>query len=95
MEINPNKNSNEASESSDQKDKGLFPNSRRFNPEDYVTLLEIGRGNYSSIYLVEDKTTKTLYAMKIYLKSRVESLRKKGEVLMEKHVLEKSPRTSM
>ena len=27
--------------------------------------------------------------MKVYLKMRVENLRKKGEVLMEKHALEK------
>ena len=52
-------------------------------------MLEIGHGNYSTIYLMEDKHTKILYAMKMYLKMRVESLKKKGEVLMEKHALEK------
>jgi serine/threonine protein kinase len=51
--------------------------------------MEIGRGNYSSIFLVEEKQSKFLCAMKIYMKTRVENLRKKGEVLMEKHVLEK------
>ena len=51
--------------------------------------MEIGKGNYSSIYLIEEKKSKLLFAMKIYLKMRVENLRKKGEVLMEKHALEK------
>ena len=37
---------------------------------------------------MEEKTTKILFAMKVYLKMRVENLRKKGEVLMEKHALE-------
>ncbi len=67
----------------------MFSNSKRFVPEDYVSLMEIGRGNYSSIFLVEEKKSKLLCAMKIYMKMRVENLRKKGEVLMEKHVLEK------
>lgn len=51
--------------------------------------MEIGKGNYSSIYLIEEKKSKLLFAMKVYLKMRVENLRKKGEVLMEKHALEK------
>ena len=49
----------------------IFSNSKRFNPDDYVSLVEIGKGNYSSIYLIEDKTTKLLYEMKIYMKIRV------------------------
>ena len=51
--------------------------------------MEIGKGNYSIFYLIEEKKSKLLFAMKVYLKMRVENLRKKGEVLMEKHALEK------
>jgi serine/threonine protein kinase len=61
----------------------------KFNPDDYVVMLQIGVGNFSELHLVEHKETKYLYAMKMFTKMRVEQLRKQEDVLMEKHVMEK------
>lgn len=60
-----------------------------FNPDDYVILMMIGKGNFSEMYLVEHKETKILYAMKLFLKARVEQIKKQEDVLMEKHVMQK------
>ena len=59
------------------------------NPEDYVQLMKIGEGNFSEIFLVENKETKLLYALKQFIKRRVEQLKKQEEVLMEKYVMNK------
>lgn len=63
----------------------------RFNPDDYTMMMEIGRGNFSELLMVEHKTTKVLYCMKMFTKQRVEQLKKQEDVLMEKHVMEKVP----
>jgi serine/threonine protein kinase len=65
--------------------------SKNINPDDYVTLMLIGQGNFSELYLVEHKTTKILYTMKMFTKMRVEQLRRQEDVLMEKHVMNKVP----
>jgi serine/threonine protein kinase len=62
---------------------------KNFNPDDYIELMMIGHGNFSELYLVENKHTKILYAMKTFNKTRVEQLKKQEDVLMEKHVMEK------
>ena len=62
---------------------------KNFNLEDYILMLSIGTGNFSEVHLVENKTTKILYAMKSFEKRRVESLHKERDVLMEKYALEK------
>lgn len=64
---------------------------KNFNLDDYITMLLIGSGNFSEIYMVEHKVTKILYAMKSFSKIRVEQLHKQEDVLMEKHVMEKIP----
>jgi serine/threonine protein kinase len=60
-----------------------------FDPDDYVEMMQIGQGNFSELLLVEHKTTKVLYAMKIFQKMRVEQLKKQEDVLIEKHVMKK------
>lgn len=60
-----------------------------FNPEDFVIMMTIGRGNFSEVFLVENVESKILYAMKQFLKKRIEQLKKQEEVLMEKHVMNK------
>ena len=62
---------------------------KNFNLDDYITMMLIGSGNFSEIYMVEHKTTKILYSMKTFQKMRVEQLHKEIDVLMEKHVMEK------
>jgi serine/threonine protein kinase len=59
------------------------------NPEDYLSLMQIGQGNFSELYMVEHKDTKILYTLKMFTKMRVESLKKQEDVLMEKHVMGK------
>jgi serine/threonine protein kinase len=59
------------------------------DPEDYVSLMQIGQGNFSELYMVEHKDTKILYTLKMFTKMRVESLKKQEDVLMEKHVMGK------
>ncbi len=59
------------------------------NPDEYVTMMQIGQGNFSELYLVEHKDTKVLYAMKMFTKQRIEQLKKQEDVLMEKHVMNK------
>lgn len=59
------------------------------NPENYVQLMRIGEGNFSEVFLVENKDTKLLYALKQFVKRRVEQLKKQEEVLMEKYVMNK------
>jgi hypothetical protein len=70
--------------SSDTNKKEIF-----INPDDYVQLMKIGEGNFSEIYLVENKESKLLYALKQFVKRRVEQLKKQEEVLMEKYVMSK------
>jgi len=60
-----------------------------FNPDEFVIMMTIGRGNFSEVFLVENVNTKILYAMKQFLKQRIEQLKKQEEVLMEKHVMNK------
>lgn len=81
MEINKINKSNQDNNS---KNKGKI-----FNPDDYVILMTIGTGNFSEIFLVENIHTKVLYAMKQFLRRRVEQIKKQEEVLMEKHVVNK------
>ena len=73
----------------ENKEKNKKKRGKNFNPDDYVLMLLIGTGNFSSIHLVEHKETKILYALKSFEKRRVESLHKERDVLMEKHALEK------
>ena len=80
-----NLNNNENKEESKKEEK----KGKNFNPEDYIIMLSIGTGNFSEVHLVENKTTKILYAMKSFEKRRVESLHKERDVLMEKYALEK------
>ena len=65
--------------------------SNKLNPDDYVTLTQIGWGNFSDLFLVEHKITKELFCLKVFEKNKVERLRKEGDVLMEKHVMGKVP----
>lgn len=64
-------------------------NDNSFDPSEFVTLMKIGEGNFSEIFLVENKETKVLYALKQFVKRRVEQLKKQEEVLMEKYVMNK------
>ena len=65
--------------------------SKTFNPNDYITLMQIGQGNFSEVFLVEHKTTKILYTLKMFTKLRVEQVKRQEDVLMEKHVMNKVP----
>ena len=76
-----NKNINEKKE---QKMKG-----KNFNLDDYIPMILIGTGNFSTVQMVEHRETKILYALKSFEKRRVESLHKERDVLMEKYALEK------
>jgi len=71
------------------KENNIPNKSNTFNPEEYVMMMKIGQGNFSEILLVENKNTKKLYAMKQFLRQRIEQLKKQEEVLMEKHVMSK------
>ena len=76
-------------EKKDEKKPSNEKRGKNFNLEDYILMLSIGTGNFSEVHLVENKTTKILYAMKSFEKRRVESLHKERDVLMEKYALEK------
>ena len=80
------KEENKQPEEAPPKKKG-----KNFNLDDYISMMLIGSGNFSEIYMVEHKVTKILYAMKTFSKMRVEQLHKQEDVLMEKHVMEKIP----
>lgn len=94
-----NEESNDASSSSKQnpqteeETKEDFQSKKKkgtnFNLDDYMTMMLIGSGNFSEIYMVEHKVTKILYSMKSFQKMRIEQLHKQEDVLMEKHVMEK------
>ena len=85
------KESNVSKEEEKKEDTALPPKKKgkNFKLNDYVCMMLIGSGNFSEIYMVEDKVTKILYAMKTFSKMRVEQLHKQEDVLMEKHVMEK------
>ena len=94
-EQNLNDNSNKESTTNKEEPKKEEQKSskgkkgKNFNTDDFIVMLSIGTGNFSEVHLVENKTTKFLYAMKSFEKRRVESLHKERDVLMEKYALEK------
>lgn len=57
--------------------------------EDFEVIKQIGTGNFSEIYLVEEKRTKKQYALKVVNKVKVQKLHKENDCLMEKYVLNK------
>jgi serine/threonine protein kinase len=65
---------------------------KTFDVSDYLMMMQIGSGNFSELYMVENKETKILYTMKTFTKARCEQLKKQEDVLMEKHVMNKLPR---
>lgn len=75
--------------SNKEEEKKAENKSLTFNPDEYVIMMTIGRGNFSEVFLVENINTKILYAMKQFLKQRIDQLKKQEEVLMEKHVMNK------
>jgi len=97
------KNSNEVNNENinDKSEKEVIPivnsnnntqkstKNKKFNPSDYITLLSIGNGNFSEVFMVEHIETKILYSLKMFTKKRVEMVKKQEDVLMEKHVMEK------
>ena len=94
-EQNSNDNSNKESTTNKEEPKkeeqksSKVKKGKNFNTDDFIVMLSIGTGNFSEVHLVENKTTKILYAMKSFEKRRVESLHKERDVLMEKYALEK------
>ena len=82
--VKKEENTKKEESNSDNKNTG-----KNFNLDDYIVMLSIGTGNFSEVHLVEHKKTKILYAMKSFLKRKVESLHKERDVLMEKYALEK------
>lgn len=91
-----NKNIIEQNNRLDENKKDINSNDKKgnekeisINPDDYVQLMKIGEGNFSEVYLVENKETKVLYALKQFVKRRVEQLKKQEDVLMEKYVMNK------
>ena len=82
-----NSNNKENINNIENKKKQISNNT--FNPDDYLIMMKIGQGNFSEVFLVENINTKVLYAMKQFLRQRVEQLKKQEEVLMEKHVMNK------
>ena len=83
-----NLNSNQTEEKVD-KTESQDPKIKRFNTDNYITLMSIGQGNFSEVFMVEHIETKVLYSLKMFTKKRVEMLKKQEDVLMEKHVMEK------
>ncbi len=76
---------------SDKSTTNTTTNKYSYDPDDYVTMMLIGQGNFSELYMVEHKTTKILYTQKMFTKRRVEQIKKQCDVLMEKHVMKKLP----
>ena len=64
-------------------------NSDSINLEDFEVIKNIGEGNFSSIKLVEHKSTRKRYALKIVEKAKVQRAHKEGDILAEKHCLTK------
>ena len=50
---------------------------------------ELGKGQYGSVFMVANKKTKELYALKIVLKKIIEENNMQKHIISEKHVLEK------
>jgi len=82
-------NTNASNDNKSKEEQLIFSKNKKFKPEDFVTLLSIGYGNFSEVFMVEHIDTKILYSLKMFNKKRVESLKKQEDVLMEKHVMEK------
>ena len=73
----------------DNTEETKLSRNKNFNPEDYISMLQIGTGNFSEVTMVEHKETKVLYALKSFERRKVESLHKERDVLMEKYAMEK------
>lgn len=78
-ENNTNLNENEKNDNS------------KIDPDEYLTLHQIGWGNFSDVFLVEHKQSKKPYCLKVFEKNKIERMRKEGDVLIEKHVMKKLP----
>ena len=89
MELKENKSDQIENEKDKSESLSNNKSTEALNPEDYVSLMLIGQGNFSELYLVEHKETKFLYTLKMFTKMRVENLKKQEDVLMEKHVMNK------
>lgn len=66
---------------------------KEFNPSDYLTKSLLNRINFSEIILVQNKITKKLYSLKSFEKKIVGQLHKERDVLMEKYIMEKIPKS--
>lgn len=73
----------------DQASKDLEPSdSRQYNLGDFELLRVIGRGSYAKVLMVELKTTRRIYAMKVIKKELVTDDEDIDWVQTEKHVFE-------
>ena len=57
--------------------------------DDFEIIRVIGNGNFSTIYLAEEKKSQNQYALKMMVKAQVERMHKESEIAVEKHCLEK------
>jgi serine/threonine protein kinase len=57
--------------------------------EEFTRVKQLGTGNFSQIYLVEEFKSPKIYAMKEYSKPDVERRKKTQDLVMEKYVLKK------
>ena len=69
--------------------KSTFIGPTRPRIEEMTRIQELGSGNFSKIYLVEEYRTKNQFAMKEYLKMDAERRKKTQDLVMEKYVLNK------
>ncbi|OMJ73299.1 hypothetical protein SteCoe_28051 [Stentor coeruleus] len=63
---------------------------RELSPEGFTILKIIGRGNFGKVCLVEKKTTKELFAMKILKKKIIEEKNQRIHTITERKILENS-----
>lgn len=79
----------EASERKDAAEPLPFIGPTRPRIEELTRIAQLGSGNFSRIYLVEEYRTKNLFAMKEYSKWDAQRKKKTQDLVMEKYVLNK------
>lgn len=72
-----------------EQSKPAFIGPTRPRVEELTKIKQLGSGNFSKIYLVEEYRTRRLFAMKEYLKFDAERRKKTQDLVMEKYVLNK------
>lgn len=81
--------STETDHSTTAEQKPAFIGPLRPRTEELTRVKQLGSGNFSKIYLVEEYRTHRLFAMKEYLKWDAERRKKTQDLIMEKYVLNK------